>query len=98
MSLVLIGTALGLIGAFLLTRLMTGLLFGVSPTDPLSFVLVFCDFDRGGSASLFPACSTGDQGGRNGCAQIRIGSGFRVRAWFRVRGSEFGVRDFRFQI
>jgi len=40
MSLVLIGIAIGLIGAFLLTRVMTGLLFGVSPTDPLSFVLV----------------------------------------------------------
>ena len=40
MSLVLIGIAIGLVGAFLLTRVMTGLLFGVSPTDPPSFVLV----------------------------------------------------------
>jgi len=40
MSVVLIGIAIGLIVAFLLTRVMTGLLFGVSATDPLSFVLV----------------------------------------------------------
>ncbi|MEK6407637.1 MAG: ABC transporter permease [Acidobacteriota bacterium] len=40
MALVLIGIAIGLIGAFLLTRVMTGLLFGVSATDPLSFVLL----------------------------------------------------------
>jgi predicted permease len=37
MRLALIGVALGLIGALALTRLMEGLLFGVSPTDPLTF-------------------------------------------------------------
>jgi predicted permease len=38
MALAFIGTAMGLIGAFSLTRLMGGLLFGVSATDPLTFV------------------------------------------------------------
>ena len=37
MLLVLIGVAIGLAGALALTRLMSGLLFAVSPTDPLTF-------------------------------------------------------------
>jgi putative ABC transport system permease protein len=36
----LVGTALGLAVAFVLARLMTGLLFGVSATDPLTFLTV----------------------------------------------------------
>ena len=37
MALAFLGIAMGLIGAFSLTRLMGGLLFGVSATDPLTF-------------------------------------------------------------
>ena len=37
MTLVLIGLAIGLAGAIALTRLMSGLLFAVSATDPLTF-------------------------------------------------------------
>ena len=37
MALALIGVAAGLAGALSLTRLMSGLLFGVSATDPLTF-------------------------------------------------------------
>jgi predicted permease len=40
MRLTVVGVALGLIGAFLTTRLMTSLLFGVTPTDVTTFVLV----------------------------------------------------------
>jgi ABC-type antimicrobial peptide transport system permease subunit len=39
-ALVAIGTLLGLAGAFALTRVLQGLLFGVEPTDPLTFALV----------------------------------------------------------
>jgi ABC-type antimicrobial peptide transport system permease subunit len=37
MALALIGVAMGLVGAFSLTRLMGSLLFGVSAKDPLTF-------------------------------------------------------------
>lgn len=40
MFLTLIGVALGLAGALALTRVMAGLLFGVTPTDPATFVVI----------------------------------------------------------
>ena len=38
LSLTLIGTAIGLAGAFGLTRLMTSLVYGVKVSDPLTFI------------------------------------------------------------
>ena len=40
MLLAAIGVAIGLIGAFAITRLMASLLFAVSPTDVVTFALV----------------------------------------------------------
>ena len=37
MTMTLIGVVLGLIGAFFMSRVLVGLLYGVSPTDPLTF-------------------------------------------------------------
>ena len=39
-ALALVGVAIGLGAAFLLTRAIKGLLFGVSPTDPLTFLAI----------------------------------------------------------
>jgi putative ABC transport system permease protein len=40
MGLTVAGIVIGLIGAFVLTRLMSSLLFGVKASDPLTFVTV----------------------------------------------------------
>jgi predicted permease len=40
LKLVLIGSVIGLIGAFSATRLVSGMLYGVTPTDPVTFSIV----------------------------------------------------------
>ena len=40
MALALIGEVIGLVGAFALTRVIRGLLFGVAPTDAMTFIAV----------------------------------------------------------
>jgi putative ABC transport system permease protein len=40
LRLAVVGVALGLVGAFALTRLLKGLLFGISASDPLTFVVI----------------------------------------------------------
>jgi putative ABC transport system permease protein len=36
------GVAVGMLGAFGATRLMSSLLFGTSPTDPVTYAAVIC--------------------------------------------------------
>jgi ABC-type antimicrobial peptide transport system permease subunit len=38
LELAIAGAALGLVGALIVSHLMAGLLYGVRPTDPLTFV------------------------------------------------------------
>jgi ABC-type antimicrobial peptide transport system permease subunit len=40
LKLTLVGLALGMAGAFALTRVMAPLLYGVTPTDPLTFIMI----------------------------------------------------------
>ena len=56
MALAATGVALGLLGALALTRLLAGMLYNVSPFDPVTFalaVLVLCS--TAALASLYPA-------------------------------------------
>ena len=50
------GAAIGLLAAAGLSRLMSSLLFGVSPLDPITYAAVPCVLDGGGIlASYIPA-------------------------------------------
>ena len=53
MVLTLIGAALGLVGAFVLTRWMSSMLFGITASDPVTYAIVL--FVSLGAALL--ACS-----------------------------------------
>jgi ABC-type antimicrobial peptide transport system permease subunit len=56
MALALVGIVAGVMGALGLTRMMNSLLFGVKPTDPLTFFSVVATlFLVAVSACLFPA-------------------------------------------
>ena len=53
LRLILLGLAVGLIGAFALTRVISSLLFGVTAKDPLTFVLVALALALVGLAACF---------------------------------------------
>lgn len=53
MALVGIGLAIGLAGALAFARLLSGLLFGVRPTDPLTFAAVACVLSAVAAAACF---------------------------------------------
>jgi putative ABC transport system permease protein len=53
MTQALAGTVIGIAGALLLSRLMTKLLYGVRPTDPMTFTAVVAVL---GLAALLASC------------------------------------------
>jgi len=56
MTLAIIGVAIGLFGAVALTRLVASQLYGVTATDPMTFVVVTTILSSvAGVASLVPA-------------------------------------------
>ena len=40
LSLTIAGVGIGLVGSFFITRVISSLLFGVTPTDPITFVVI----------------------------------------------------------
>ncbi len=53
MRLVLVALVLGAVGAFALTRLLRGLVFGVTTTDPLTFAAMICVLAAAALAACF---------------------------------------------
>jgi len=53
MFLALIGVAVGLAGAFAMTRLLASLLFGITPTDAFTFSIVTFGLASGHAARMF---------------------------------------------
>ncbi len=68
MTLVVIGSAIGLAGAFATTRLMASLLFGVTPKDPVTFVVVTAVLARSGIARLLHPSAAGSESRSTGGA------------------------------
>ena len=103
MSVALAGVALGVAGAFLLTRFMRTLLFGVTASDPLTFAAIAGAADAGRPVRELPPRAPRRADRSDGVAAERIGSaGFhwvpRGSAGFRrFNGVLRGSRVLRFR-
>ncbi len=72
MMLALAGEAIGLVGAFALTRLIRGLLFGVTPNDVTTFVGSGGRVDDRRPARVLPAGAPRDESRSARCAPVRV--------------------------
>ena len=78
LTLVIIGVAIGLAGAFALTRLMTTLLFGVTPTDGLTIVVVSAVLIGVALLACFDTGAQGDESRSAGRAPVRVNDDDRL--------------------
>jgi ABC-type antimicrobial peptide transport system permease subunit len=72
MRLVAIGLVIGLVGAFLLSRLWSGLLYDVAPTDPLTYAAVAIGLAGVAAGGVLPAGAPRHVGGSHGRAAERL--------------------------
>jgi putative ABC transport system permease protein len=75
MKLAAIGILIGLGGAVAATRLLRNLLFGVSPIDPVTFILVPLLLSAVTLLGLLHPRPAGSKGRSDGGAEIRVTSG-----------------------
>ena len=72
LKLVGIGLAFGLVIAFVLTRVMASLLFGVSATDPATFAAISLVLICRGTSGELHSCASGDEDRPDGRVAISI--------------------------
>ena len=72
LALALIGVALGLVGAWALTRVLQNLLYGVSPTDPATFAGIALLLLSVACVASFHSSAARDEGRPVSCAQTRV--------------------------
>lgn len=68
----LIGVAVGLVGAFGLTRLMSSLLFGIRATDPTTFAAISLLFIGVALIASYRPARSAHPSRSVGCAQVRV--------------------------
>ena len=73
LKLILIGIVVGVAGAVALTRVLSSLLYDVTPTDPVTLVLVCCVLDADRLAGQLPPGPPGGQGRSHGGLALRVG-------------------------
>jgi len=72
MKLTLVGVALGLVASFALTRTMKTLLFGVSATDPVTFVAIAFLLALVAFAGVLGSGSSRHESRSAGGSQVRV--------------------------
>jgi putative ABC transport system permease protein len=70
MMLTLVGLMIGVAGALALTRLMSNLLFGVSPSDPVTYVAISLVLTGVALVACFVPARKANKGGSDDCVEV----------------------------